>query len=221
VLVLKLFEAEEDLPVRLVVDTSASMGFGGKLRCACELAGALGFVALMRRDPVRIQTLQRSRPPARFSGRNDAARLFGHLAELTSDGPTPFADLVAELRSRRGPAGLTVILSDLMSPQWPTALGRLPASGAELVVVHVLSTEELEPTAAGGDADLVDSETGERWPVSLTVEQLQRYGHALDRWRGELATGCARVAATYLPVVAGEPVEALLLDAWRRAGIVH
>ena len=220
-LVLKLFDAEDDLPVRLVVDTSASMGFDGKLRAACRLAAVLGFVGLVRRDPVRVHTLDRSRPPARFSGRGDAARLFDHLGALTAAGTTDLAGLGPDLRARRGAPGLTALLSDLFSPQWPAALTGLPPAGGDLVVVHVLAPGELEPVGLAGDADLVDSESGERVAVSLTGEQLQRYREAMSAWRAEVAQSCSRAGVAYCPVVVGEPLEPLLFGAWQRAGIVH
>src|SRR5215468_300381 len=45
VLLLKLFEADDDLTLRLLVDTSASMA-GPKLQQARRVAAALGFVSL-------------------------------------------------------------------------------------------------------------------------------------------------------------------------------
>jgi uncharacterized protein (DUF58 family) len=221
VLVLKLFDAEDDLPVRLVVDTSASMGFDGKLRAACRLAAVLGFVGLVRRDPVRVQTLDRSLPPVRFSGRGDAARLFDHLVGLTAGGTTDLAGVGSDLRARRGAPGMTVLVSDLLSPQWPVALTGLPPSGGDLVVAHVLAPTELEPNGLAGDADLVDSESGERVAVSLAGEQLEHYRTAMSAWRTEVAHSCRRAGVAYCPVIVGEPLEPLLFGAWQRAGIVR
>ena len=49
-LFIRLFEAEDDVTVRIVLDRSASMGFHGKLDQAARMAAAIGFVAL---DPSR------------------------------------------------------------------------------------------------------------------------------------------------------------------------
>ena len=65
-LLVRLYDAEDDLTVRLIVDTSASMSTDGKLQRAAELAGALGFVALTRRD--RVELHLPGAAPARFSG---------------------------------------------------------------------------------------------------------------------------------------------------------
>ena len=51
-LFIRLFEAEDDVTVRIVLDRSASMGIHGKLDQAVRMAAAIGFIALLRRDTV-------------------------------------------------------------------------------------------------------------------------------------------------------------------------
>src|SRR5207244_4626647 len=54
-LFVRLYRAEEDLALTLVLDVSASMGWGrprSKGRLAAQLAGALAFIALQRGDRV-------------------------------------------------------------------------------------------------------------------------------------------------------------------------
>src|SRR6266481_8066414 len=56
----KLFVDEEDLCLHLIVDASASMGFGTptKLDCAVRLAAALGFVGLVNLERVGVGVLR-------------------------------------------------------------------------------------------------------------------------------------------------------------------
>ena len=51
-LFIKLFRAEEDLPINILLDNSKSMGFGQptKLACAKQVAAALGYVGLAGLD---------------------------------------------------------------------------------------------------------------------------------------------------------------------------
>jgi len=90
-LLLKLYEAEDEVRLRLLVDTSASMARGGKLAQAARVAGALGFVSLVRRDPVTLHTFPFERAAPRFVGRNAAPLLFRHLQALEGSGTTPFS----------------------------------------------------------------------------------------------------------------------------------
>src|SRR3989441_12658335 len=50
----KLFLDEEDLCLHLLLDASASMGFGDKLRYAGRLAAALGFIGLVNLERVAV-----------------------------------------------------------------------------------------------------------------------------------------------------------------------
>jgi len=84
VLALKLFEGEDDLHVRLLIDTSASMGSGDKMRQAARVAAALGFVALVRRDTVSVHSF-----PAVSSGRRKAWDRSNPQGRRRSSAPPP------------------------------------------------------------------------------------------------------------------------------------
>lgn len=220
-LLIRLYEAEDDLTVRLLVDTSASMA-GPKLGQAARLAAAIGFVGLVRRDTVTVHTfaadLDRAAP--RFTGRHAAPALLRLLGELDAGGDTRFARAVGDLLARPGPPGLTVVLSDLMTPEWADGLTRLPARGGDVTVVHVLDRDELHP-ALRGDLDLVDAESGEVVPVSLAPEQVAAYEAAARAWADGVAARARHAGATYVRVLADEPIEPLLLGAWREAGVLR
>jgi uncharacterized protein (DUF58 family) len=231
VLLLKLYEAEEDLQLRVLVDTSASMGAGkapagdhqrsrSKLTQAARVAAALGFVALIRRDPVSVHTFPLERPAPRYLGRAAIPAFLDHLESLEATGTTDFAAAVSHLLARPGPPGLTIVLSDLMTPEWEPALSRLPARGGDVVVVHVLAGSDLDPPATG-DVELVDRETGARVAVSVTSETTVRYRRVVTAWRHRVEQRCHQVGAAYVPVLAEEPLEPLLLAAWRQGGVLR
>jgi uncharacterized protein (DUF58 family) len=225
VLVLKLFEAEDDLTVRLLVDTSASMA-GAKLDQAVRVAAALGFVALVRRDTVTVHTVPAGGGAGggarvgRFVGRGAVGPLFDHLGALRAAGLSPLAAACADLLSRRGPPGLTVVVSDLLTPEWSDALRRLPARGGLVVVVHVLDRDELDPPLVG-DLDLVDRETGRALPVSLSLERLDGYRRAARRWTDEVAARARRQGAAYVRLLADDDLGDRLLRGWRAEGVVR
>src|SRR5438270_7789335 len=59
-LFVRLYRAEEDLALTVLLDTSASMAWGTpkKARLAAQLAGALAFIALQSGDRVEIVAVQ-------------------------------------------------------------------------------------------------------------------------------------------------------------------
>lgn len=221
-LLVRLFEAEDDLTVRLLVDTSASMR-DRKLSQAVRVAAALGFVALVRRDVVTLHTFPLDRPAPRFTGRHATHALFQHLEDIAATGATgttPFAAAARDLLSRPGPRGLTVVVSDLLTPEWTEGLDRLPARGGDLVVVHVLAADELRPSLVG-DLDLVDSETGTRVAVSLSTDALRRYEQLALAWADGIARRCQQLGAGYVQVLDDDDLEQVLLGRWRTAGILR
>jgi len=221
-LMVRLFEAEQDLTVRLLLDTSASMT-PTKLRQAVRVAAALGFVALVRRDVVTLHTFPLERAPRRFTGRHAAHALFKQLEDIAGAGPTgvtPFAAAARDMLSRPGPKGLTVVVSDLLTPEWEDGLTRLPARGGDLVVVHVLAADELRPDLVG-DLDLVDVETGARVPVSLSPDALRRYEKVARAWADGIARRCRQLHAGYVRVLDDADLEHVLLTNWRAAGILR
>ncbi len=220
VLLLKLYEAEDDLHLRLLVDTSASMAVAGKLEQATRVAAALGFVALTRRDPVSVHTFPLQRAAPRFAGRGAVPALFGHLAGLEATGDTAFAAAVSSMLARPGPAGLTVVISDLLTEEWEAALSRLPSRGGDVMVVHVLAAEELHPTLVG-DLELVDREGGGRVVVSLAADTLKEYEQATAAWLDRVRGRCAQVGAAYVRLLADDDLEAALLGTWRREGVLR
>jgi uncharacterized protein (DUF58 family) len=220
VLLLKLFEAEDDITVRLLVDTSASMGAGDKLRQAARVAAALGFVSLVRRDIVTVHTFPLDRPAPRFVGRGATAHLFALLAALEPDGETRFASACGHLLARPGPPGVTVVISDLLTPDWQQGIDRLPARGGEVVVVHVLAREELHPSFVG-DYELVDRETGAQVSVSLSPETLRAYEEVARAWTEEVAGRCRHAGATYVQLLDDDDLDHLLLGSWRDEGVIR
>jgi uncharacterized protein (DUF58 family) len=220
VLLIKLYEAEDDLTVRLLIDTSGSMASGDKLEQAKRVAAALGFVALVRRDAVTLHAFPLDKPAPRFTGRHAAHHLFRHLDALTADGETRFVQAATHLLSRPGPRGLTVLVSDLLTPEWEAGISRLPARGGDLVVVHVLAADELRPSLVG-DLDLVDRETGARVAVSLSTETIRDYERLALAWADDVAVRCRQAGAAYVRVLDDDAIEPLLLGSWRTAGVLR
>lgn len=220
VLLIKLFEADDDLTVRLLVDTSASMATDGKLAQAARLAAALGFVALVRRDAVSLQTFPDPTAPRRYIGRQAAPRLFADLEALRPVGATDVEPAIRRHLAQSGPVGLTVLISDLLTADWELAVTRPTARGGDLVVVHVLARSDIEPQMLG-DIDVVDRETHTRVPVSLSPETIAQYRAAAEVWVTDVTARCRQVGAAYVQVFADDDVEQVLLRSWQREGVMR
>lgn len=187
-LFLKLFEAEEDVPVRLVVDCSASMGFGtpAKLGFAARAAAALAHVGLMQGDRVRLYAARDggAEPSRWFRGKGDSPAVMTWLEQLDARGTAGAARAIHE----EGRPGVLVLLSDLLEDDWEQTVRRLAPPG-EAGVVQVLAPEEMEPPLEG-DLTLVDAETGSEMEISVTAASLQAYRRRRDAWLGAVRSAC-------------------------------
>lgn len=218
-LLLKIFEAEEDVTVRLLIDTSASMAAPAKFRLTKQVAAAIGFVSLVRRDAVTVATFPFGRLPPRFNGRAALGGLLRHLEELEPGGVTEFAGAVTDLLARRTTPGLTVVISDLLTEEWATAIRRLPARGDQAAVVHIVDPSDHAPEV-GGDIDVVDRETGATVAVSASPADLRALQDRVAAWQDEVADRCRTTGVAYTRVTVGDDLERALFGSWRTAGLV-
>ena len=223
-LFVKLFVEEEDVTVSLLLDVSQSMDTGrpAKLLFAKRAAAALGYIGLASEDRVAVTALG-GRVARRQVALRGSGRVFRLLATLsgmaTSNGPT---DLVAAARHAAAQLtgrGLIVLISDLLDAQADKVIRELAATGSELVVLHVLSPEELDPPFEG-DLRLVDAETGEGVDVTLDVATLDAYRNRLADWQASLADLCARRRASYVAVSTDVPLADLVFAELRRRRVL-
>jgi uncharacterized protein (DUF58 family) len=214
--VLKLFRAEEDVVVRLVVDASGSLDFGDppKLLVAKRLAAAIGYMALASSERAQVlaaaEGLVRVREPVR--GRGALASLLRELDEVTASRGTDLARAIdgAVLRAER--PGMLVVTSDFFDPgPFDDALGRAAAAGHDVALVQVLAPEEIDPPW-DGDLALEDAESGATLDVTLDDRAAEAYRERLEGLFAMLRATAKRLRAPYVRVQTDEP----LLEAVRR-----
>jgi uncharacterized protein (DUF58 family) len=231
-LFVRLYEEEEVLNVHLLVDASRSMDWGNpsKLRYARRLAAALGYVALNASNRLFVWPLSatstsfgpawgrgRAGPMLRFLEDFASAQVFTPVPPDLDPAPD-LEQSLSSFTSRAG--GLTVLMSDLLSPSWERALGRLAARQGDAVVLHVLAPQELRPEL-GGDVRLIDRETGAAVPVTLNTDAIRLYTQHLTEWRQKVESFCSRHGIAYVSIDTDQPVETVVFDLLRRRGVVR
>ncbi|WP_029214947.1 DUF58 domain-containing protein [Kallotenue papyrolyticum] len=221
---LKLFVAEEELTIHLLVDTSRSMDYGepNKLWYAKRAAGALGYIALANLDRVTLAAFGQERelklPPQR--SRRGVWPLFAFLSDLQPGAATHFAAFCQRYAQTARQAGPLLLCSDLLDEQWQDGLRALLSRRFEITLLHILAPQELDPQIEG-DVRLIDAEGGP--PVDLTadLDLLQRYRRNLEAWRDEIAAYCATRDIGYVPIATTDALEELLFDLLRRRGLLR
>ena len=207
--VFKLFRAEEDVVVRLVVDSSASTGAGTptKLLTAKRFAASIGYMALAESERAQILTvsdgLTRTSEPTR--GRASLPNLLRELDAITPRGGTDLARAIDAIVQRAPRPGMLVVLSDFMDPgPFDAAITRAASDGHDVALVQVLAEEEVNPSF-DGDYALEDAETGAVVDVTLDARALDAYLDRLNALFAAIRALAKKHRATYVRTTTSEP----------------
>ncbi len=215
-LFLRVFEAEENLTVTVLLDCSDSMHYGNptKAALAMELAAALAYVALKCEDSVIVGALTDKLTAYRRAGSGkDAVWNVGEfLQRLPHSGTTDLNRALYDLGRIVNRPGLTVVISDFLAPGgYQTGIRALLQLRQEVALLQILAPDELEPDIQG-DWRLQDSEGTGNVDVSVSPAVLQAYRERLATFTQELATFAHSYAMTYTLI----PSDTAVIDVVQR-----
>jgi uncharacterized protein (DUF58 family) len=218
---LKLFTAEEEMNIYLLVDASRSMDEGNppKIEYAKKIAAALGYIGLKNLDKVGGAAFSEnlSAPLSLGRGKKQILSLFNFLMALSCAGET---DLRASMKSfsRLFPRpGLVVLLSDLFDPSgWRAGLDELAKKKHDLLVIHILDDGEFD-LPSRGDLSLADVESGRERRLFLDAELFKRFQEELAAYCGEIESFCRSRRMDYLRTRTSVPFEDFVLLTLREA----
>jgi len=191
---LRLYEEQQDLPLYLMPDVSASMFHEPEPRAltALRCTLALATISLSHHDstallPFADQVEVRVKS---MSGKASVMAFAEHLSRLApppAGGTNLAAALrrVADMNLRRG---LLVVISDFFDPAGLAAVSdALRGIRHRLLFVQLVRSSDAEPDL-DGDVRLRDCETGDAAEITVTPHVRERYREAYAAFAHELAT---------------------------------
>lgn len=223
-LFVKLFMEEQDLLLNIFLDLSGSMAWGepSKGLLARQLAGAFSYLALSGYDRVSLATcsdrLTGYLPPVR--GRASLDKAWSFLDNINFQGNTDLNQSLREFgRYSRG-AGLSLLISDLLSPAgFREGLKYLQYLKQEIIVIQILAPDELDPILHG-DWRLIDSENGELKEITAGPRILKAYRDKLQGFIEENRSFCGQRGISFLQICSDEPFDQIILHHLPRAGVI-
>ena len=215
-LYVKEFEEETNAPVRLLLDTSASLNYAprrtSKLDYARYLAAALCYLAVRQNDRVGLACLN-TEASERINARGGQRHLHTILAALErveAKGRTRLGPLILREAAEWKRRGLVLLISDLYDQpeEIIEAAMRLRRIGHELIVFHLLDRAEkfMEHT---GTREFRDLETGETLLVN-TDAMRRSYLESIKEIGNLFRREFARVGADYAELDTSEPLDKAL-----------
>jgi uncharacterized protein (DUF58 family) len=200
-LFLRVFEAEENITVTVLVDCSDSMYHGTpqKAALAKSLAAALSYIAIKCEDNVVLGALTHTLASSRrvASGRSAIWTIGEFLNQLPHSGVTDLNRALYDLGRVVTSPGLTIILSDFLAPGgYQTGVRAVRQLRQDVALLQILSLDEIEPDIQG-DWRLRDSESKANVEVSISPHVLQAYRTRFAAFTQELASFAHANAASY------------------------
>lgn len=210
-MLVKLGEAEQNVDVHLLLDTSHSMTWGQppKLYAAQQLVGALGYLSLTQSDRVSIVPFGSSMLPpfGPVQGKARVVEMLRYITTVASQQQTSLSVVLKRYAQTHPRGGMLVLCSDLLASEGlDDGLRALPPPRWQVLIFHVLDPRELRPEIQG-PLELEDIETGQRLPLTLDTITLATYRRRVQQWQEHLARVCAQRGASYTRILTTWPLE--------------
>ena len=221
---LKLFEEETNLACHIVLDASASMGYGSqalnKFGYASRMAACLAYFMMRQRDAtglITFDTAIREFLPAALRP-SHLQRMLGVLEDCQvgkeTDLGQPLHDVAAAIKSR----GLVVLISDLLGDLEPlmSALQHLKFAGHDVLVMQVLDPHEIE-FPFSDLMEITDMESGVKTKTSGKTAR-EVYLKEFKAHQAAIADGCAELKIDYAVFDTRMPLDVALAEYLYRRG---
>jgi uncharacterized protein (DUF58 family) len=213
---LKTYEADTNTNFTVLLDVSASMGYGHgditKLAYAKLLAATLAWFSRRQRDRVGLITFAEDVvdivPPAA----KHLPNVLHALERATAAGGGGLAKPLAKIAQSQPRRGIFLLLSDLYEPATDVlrALGPLTGAGHDVIVIQLL--DAAERTFPFDDATTFrDLESGVRMPVS-PAKMRERYLAAIQAHITAMRAKLGSARVDYSLVDTSQALDRVLFD---------
>jgi uncharacterized protein (DUF58 family) len=222
-LVVRVFSAEGQVRLHLLVDASRSMSAGtpDKLACARKIAAALAYLAVERRDSVAAAMFD-STVRSHVELASGHPHLFRVLDTLESTEPSGVSNIDRALMeygaAMPGP-GLAVVLSDFFQPGLTfEGFDYLRYRRLTPALVQIVSDDEVRPVLSD-EVALRDLENPDLPPVAVDTGAIEAYLAHMATATAALGSYCAEHGLPWLRISSSATFDQIL-EACQQAGLL-
>jgi uncharacterized protein (DUF58 family) len=225
-LFLKIYETEQHIPVRILLDRSESMDCEdaeeSKFLYARRLAATFAYLALLHLDAASvIPFAERLNKPLVVSGGRDRLwPVLEFLSEQSCGGGTDLFGSVKEFMGSFVTRGIVILISDFFDEQGcERAVEMLRSAGHDFVLLQVHSAEEQRPSASG-EMILEDVETAKQRTVECSPQSAALYESRFLEFSDRLRRIALRNGGRYARAVTNIPYQDFVLRSLRSGQVL-
>jgi len=208
-LYIKAYEEERNLTVHIIIDASASMGFGkpiSKFDYASMIGVGFAYLALRDNEKFMFSTFADNLEifqPRR--GMSHLAAMVQHLNSIKPKGFSKLRDTIAQYRKVIGSKSMLVLVSDFLVniEEIREAFYLLGNNDVKIVQVFDRVEKELQME---GDIKLIDSETKGMLRTFISPRLRMQYQQQLDDHCAKIEEVCNKLNIDYNLVITDTPI---------------
>ena len=227
---IRLFTDERQMKVSIFLDVSASMGKDNpkKAAYATACAAGIGYLAIHNMDKVSFNIMKEETCENKYGtivGKNQFFRSIEVLENITFEGETDITKCILNSNDDGTANGLTVIISDFLTEgNWKKAVDYLLYKKRQVLLLQILTPEELEPTYTGR-VNLIDSESldisdPKNMRLRINTGLQSAYQMALDEFKKDIADYAKKREVDYISIDTSEPIESVLFKQLLKVGMM-
>lgn len=208
-LYVKNYEEERNLTVHIVMDASASMGFGrpiNKFDYASMIGVGFAYLAMKENERFQFSTfsekLDVSQPKR---GMSQLANMVQHLNNLKTNGNSQIQESVRQYKKLVGSRALLVLISDFLIDVNEVREALYMLGDHEIKVIQVLDKVEKD-LKLQGDFKLQDSETKEKLRTYISPRLRTVYQKMLDDHSAKIQETCNRLGIDFFQITTDTPI---------------
>ena len=217
---IRLFTDERQMHNHILIDLSGSMACGEpeKAQAALRIAAAFGYLSVSAMDRVTFKLLKGNKAEdigITVYNKDSFYRAAQYLEDVEFEGETDLEEAIVNIENPGYDDGLTIIISDFLTESnWKKAVDFLTFKRREVLMIQVLSPDELYPNFDGRvhmiDSESISFDDPKNMRMRVTRKMVEAYQRAFDDYEKELIDFCASREATFFTVSSDDPIEKVI-----------
>ena len=208
-LYIKTFEEERNLTAHIIIDSSASMGFGkpiSKFDYAAMLGVGFAYLAMRENEKFQFSTFSESLDvfqPRR--GMSHIASMVFHLNNTKTQGFSKILNAMIQYKKIVGSRSMLVLLSDFLVDIDEVVETLYNLGDHEIKVIQVLDPIEKD-LKYSGDFKLIDSETNSMLRTYISPRLRVQYQQMLDNHTVKIEDTCNKLGIHFFQLTTDTPI---------------